>query len=88
MEILIPVPAEREEKRVATTKPASLAGTTVALVDDFYDAIFTEALEAELAGTYGARVRRLVKPWGSAPSPQALIDEAATCQVAVVGIAL
>lgn len=88
MEILVPVPVERDEQRVATTRPKSLAGATVALVDDFYDAIFTEALEAELAATYGAVVRRLVKPWGSAPSPRTLIDEAATCQVAVVGIAL
>ena len=88
MEILIPVYEEREEKHLAPSKVSSLQGVAVALVDDNYDAPFTEELEAELQRTYGALVRKLVKPWGSAPSPQELIDEAAQCQVAVVGIAL
>jgi hypothetical protein len=33
-------------------------------------------------------VRRLVKPSGTAPSPPALIDDAASSDVAVVGIGL
>ena len=36
----------------------------------------------------GAKVRRLVKPSGTAPSPVRLIDEAAASDVAVVGIGL
>ena len=88
MEILIPVYEERDEKHLADNKLASLKGVTVAFVDDNYDAEFTDELEAELQRTYGALVKRLVKPWGSAPSPATLIEEAARCQVAIVGIAL
>jgi hypothetical protein len=88
MEILIPVYAEREEKSLAPTRLSSLKGARVALVDDNYDSEFTEELEAELVRTYGALVKRLVKPWGSAPSPKELIDEAASCDAAIVGIAL
>jgi hypothetical protein len=88
MEIMIPVYQEREEKNLALSKLESLKGATVALVDDNYDAEFTDELEAELARTYGALVKKLVKPWGSAPSPESLIAQAAECDVAVVGIAL
>jgi hypothetical protein len=88
MEILIPAPAEAADKHLALSDLRSLQGAEVALVDDLYDTAFSEELEAELTRTYGARVKRLVKPWGSAPSPKELIDEAARCQVAVVGIAL
>ena len=88
MEILIPVYEERDEKHLAESKVTSLKGVTVALVDDNYDAEFTDELEAELQRTYGALVKKLVKPWGSAPSPKELIAQAARCQVAIVGIAL
>jgi hypothetical protein len=88
MEILIPAYEEREEKHLADTRLTSLKGATIALVDDNYDTEFTEELEAELQRTYGALVKRLVKPWGSAASPKELIEEAARCQAAVVGIAL
>jgi hypothetical protein len=77
MEILIPVPAQREETHIAQTKLTSIKGAKVAFVDDYYDAAFTEELEAELSRTYGALVQRLVKPWGSAPSPAARVEEAA-----------
>ncbi len=42
-----------------------------------------------LGHEHGATVRRLVKPSGTAPSPRALIDEAAAAaSAAVVGIGL
>jgi len=49
---------------------------------------FTTRLEVLLAERAGATVRRLVKPSGTAPSPPALIDDAAQADVAVVGIGL
>ncbi|MGE4240470.1 MAG: hypothetical protein AB7E83_08425 [Ramlibacter sp.] len=88
MEILIPAYTEREEKHQADSKLASLQGATVAFVDDNYDASFADELEEELKRTFGALVKRFVKPWGSAPSPKELIEEAARCQVAIVGIAM
>jgi hypothetical protein len=60
----------------------------MAFVDDNLDTDFTEEVEAGLARDYQALIRRLVKPLGTAPSPQALLEEAATCQVALVGVAL
>jgi hypothetical protein len=46
-------------------------------------------LETLLGSHYGAKVKRLVKPSGTAPAPRELIDEAATdTAAAVVGIGL
>lgn len=89
MEILSPVwpavPAARPPKR----RPRGLAGATIALVDDNLDIPFTTHLEALLTERAGAKVRRLVKPSGTAPSPPALIEEAAAeAAAAVVGIGL
>jgi hypothetical protein len=89
MEILIPVWPEPDDRRPSTARPRSLAGATIALVDDNLDIPFTTHLEALLAREHGATVRRLVKPSGTAPSPRALIDEAAgAASAAVVGIGL
>ena len=60
----------------------------IALVDDNLDIPFTTHLETLLTERSGARVRRLVKPSGTAPSPSSLIDDAAGSDVAVVGIGL
>ena len=77
--------APRPEKR----RLQSLSGATIALVDDNLDTAFTIHLEAVLAERYGAKVKRLVKPSGTAPSPAALIDEAASeGEVAIVGVGL
>ena len=57
-------------------------------VDDNLDIPFTTHLEALLTERSGARVRRLVKPSGTAPSPSSLIDDATGSDVAVVGIGL
>ena len=89
MEILSPVWPAAAAPRPANKRPQGLAGTSVALVDDNLDAAFTTHLETLLAERYGARVRRLVKPSGTAPSPPALIEEAAALgDAAIVGVGL
>jgi hypothetical protein len=88
MEILSPVWPAAVAARPAKQRPPSLAGASVALVDDNLDVPFTTRLETLLIERLGARVRRLVKPSGTAPSPPSLIDDAAKSDVAVVGIGL
>jgi hypothetical protein len=88
MELLSPVWPSASTPRPSKTRPVTLAGVRIALVDDNLDIPFTTHLEALLAERSGAKVRRLVKPSGTAPSPPALIDDAAACDVAVVGIGL
>ena len=89
MEILSPVWPEDRGDRSAAARPRTLAGATIALVDDNLDIPFTTHLEALLGREHGAAVRRLVKPSGTAPSPAALIEEAAAAaSAAVVGIGL
>ncbi len=89
MEILSPVWPSASAARPPKSRPRALEGATIALVDDNLDAAFTIHLEALLGRHYGAKVKRLVKPSGTAPSPRELIDEAATdTAAAVVGIGL
>jgi hypothetical protein len=89
MEILSPVWPDRTASRPAPRRPRTLEGVTLALVDDNLDAAFTTHLEALLAERAGAKVRRWVKPSGTAPSPPALLDEAAReAAAAVVGVGL
>ncbi len=88
IEFLSPVWPAAAGARPTKTRPRALAGATVALVDDNLDTPFTTRLETLLAERYGAKVRRLVKPSGTAPSPAPLIDDAAGSDVAVVGIGL
>ncbi|HSE06136.1 MAG TPA: hypothetical protein VLK35_18455 [Methylomirabilota bacterium] len=89
MEILSPVWPDPAQSGAAPARPKALAGATIALVDDNLDIPFTTHLEGLLGREHGATVRRLVKPSGTAPSPGALIDEAAaTATAAVVGIGL
>ncbi|HYE93093.1 MAG TPA: hypothetical protein VEA38_18830 [Terriglobales bacterium] len=88
IEFLSPVWPERIDARPPKKRPASLEGATVALVDDNLDIPFTTHLEQLMTERYGAKVRRLVKPSGTAPSPAPLIDDAAGADVAVVGIGL
>jgi hypothetical protein len=57
-------------------------------VDDNLDIPFTTHLESLLGDRHGAKVERLVKPSGTAPSPRDLIDGAAGAHAAIVGIGL
>jgi hypothetical protein len=89
MEILSPVWPDRGPSGPAPKRPRTLDGVTLALVDDNLDAALTTHLEALLAERAGAKVRRWVKPSGTAPSPSALLDEAAReAAAAVVGVGL
>ena len=88
MEILSPVWASAAEGSAAKRRLRGLAGATVAIVDDNLDIPFTTRLEVLLTERAGATVKRLVKPSGTAPSPPALLEEAARADVAVVGIGL
>jgi hypothetical protein len=88
MEILVPVWPPAGAARPPKTRPQSLAGTRIALVDDNLDIPFTTRLEALLGERHGAKVERLVKPSGTAPSPRDLIDGAAGARAAIVGIGL
>ncbi|HET7876306.1 MAG TPA: hypothetical protein VFN71_12380 [Methylomirabilota bacterium] len=89
MEILSPIWPSSQAPRPSKTRPRSLEGATIALVDDNLDVPFTTHLEALLGSHYGAKVKRLVKPSGTAPSPRELIDAAAgEASAAVVGIGL
>jgi hypothetical protein len=88
MEILVPVWPAAETPRPPNTRPQSLAGARIALVDDNLDIPFTTHLEALLGERHGAKVERLVKPSGTAPSPPDVIDTAAAAHAAIVGIGL
>jgi hypothetical protein len=89
VEILSPVWPDRGPSRRAKQRPGTLDGATVALVDDNLDVAFTAHLEALLAERAGAKVRRWVKPSGTAPSPPELLDEAAReAAAAIVGVGL
>jgi len=89
MEILSPVWPAGGAPRPPRRRPHALQGATVALVDDNLDIPFTTHLETLLAERHGVKVRRLVKPSGTAPSPLALIDDAAgDAAAAIVGIGL
>ena len=88
MDIMIPVWQETAKPQLAKSDLDSLKGATVALVDDNYDPSFTDQLEHKLREAYGVVIKRLMKPHGSAPSPKSLIEEAAQCRVAIVGIGL
>jgi hypothetical protein len=88
MDILVPVWPAANTTRKPKTRPTSLAGARIALVDDNLDIPFTTHLEGLLRERQGAKVERLVKPSGTAPSPRNLIDSAAGTQAAIVGIGL
>jgi hypothetical protein len=85
---MIPIWQESQEAGMAKSEVASLQGCSVALVDDNFHAAFTDEVERVLTEEHGAIVQRFLKPWGSSPSPISLIEQAAQCQLAVVGIAL
>jgi hypothetical protein len=88
MEILVPVWPAVESVLPRKTRLGELRGARIALVDDNLDIPFTTHLESLLGERHGAKVERLVKPSGTAPSPLDLIDLAAGAHAAIVGIGL
>ena len=88
MEIMIPVWPESVTNQLASSDLEALRGVEVALVDDNLDPDYTGEVEKELVETYGAVVKKFIKPLGTAPSPKSLIEEAANCHVAVIGMAM
>jgi hypothetical protein len=88
MEILSPVWPASTASRPPKRRLRGVRGARLALVDDNLDVPFTSRLEELLEEREGARVRRLVKPSGTAPSPPDLIAAAAEAEAAVVGVAL
>ncbi|HSV83063.1 MAG TPA: hypothetical protein VLK85_28020 [Ramlibacter sp.] len=88
MEIMLPVWPERSAARLATTALQSIEGVAVAFVDDHLDPELADEVEKQLGEAHGARVKRFIKQHGNAPSPKPVIEEAAQCKVAVVGIAM
>ena len=88
MEILVPVWPAGSSHRPTKQRLHDVRGARIALVDDNLDIPFTTHLERLLGERHGAKVERLVKPSGTAPSPRDLIDGAATAQAAIVGIGL
>ena len=88
MELMIPTWGKSETSKTVGSNLASLQGATVALIDDNYDMVYTDEVELQLREQFGAIVKRFAKPNGSHPSPRSLIEEAAQCRVAVVGIGM
>ena len=88
MDILVPVWPVVGTALPPKQRLREVRGARIALVDDNLDIPFTTHLEALLGERHGAKVERLVKPSGTAPSPGDLIDSAAGAHAAIVGIGL
>lgn len=88
MEIMIPVWPNNPGEQLASSNLQALHGVEVALVDDNLDPAYTDEVEKQLISVHGAVVRKFLKPLGTAPSPKSLIEEAAKCKVAVIGMAM
>ena len=88
MEIMKPVWPNKVAEQHASSDLQALRGVEVALVDDHLDPDYTDEVEKQLVNAYGAIVRKFIKPLGTAPSPASLIEQAAKCRVAVIGMAM
>jgi len=88
MEIMIPVWPDSAGDQLAKSDLQALGGIEVALVDDNLDADYMGEVENQLVEVHGAIVRKFLKPLGTAPSPISLIEQAASCRVAVIGMAM
>jgi hypothetical protein len=88
MEIMLPVWPERAATHLAASDLESIKGVSVAFVDDYLDAELADEVEKQLSDVHGAIVKRLIKQSGNTPSPKPLIEQAAQCRVAVVGVAM
>lgn len=88
MEIMLPVWPDRDATQLAATALRSIAGVRVAFVDDYLDRELADEVEKTLGEVHGARVQRFIKKLGNSPSPTPVIEEAAQCEVALVGVAM
>ena len=90
MKAYLPIhPAHRDGVPLLAV-PDSGAAATIGIVDDNLDPPFMAALVVGLQDLYPDRkVRLWIKPVGTAPAPESLIDEMATeVQIAVSGVGL
>jgi hypothetical protein len=88
MELMLPIWPKQVEVREATADIASVRGVELAFVDDYLDAELADEVEKQLTEAHGARVKRFIKKSGSTPSPKPVIEEAAKCGAAIVGVAM
>jgi len=90
MKAYLPIdPAIRDNAAVVAIQTNATAAT-IGIVDDNLDPPFMEALVEGLRDQYPeTKVRLWIKPVGTAPAPESLIDEMAKdVQVAVSGVGL
>jgi hypothetical protein len=88
MEVMLPIWPKQTELQQATADVASVRGLELAFVDDYLDAELADEVEKQLTESHGARVKRFIKKSGNTPSPKPVIEEAAQCGAAVVGVAM
>jgi hypothetical protein len=88
MEVMLPIWPTQTELQQATAEIATVRGVDLAFVDDYLDAQLADEVEKQLTEAHGARVKRFIKKSGNTPSPNPVIEEAAQCGAAVVGVAM
>ena len=88
MEVMLPIWPRETPLQQATAEIASVRGVELAFVDDYLDAELANEVEKQLIEAHGARVKRFIKKSGNTPSPKPVIEEAAQCEAAVVGVAM
>jgi hypothetical protein len=91
MKAYLPIhPATMDGVAAIAVHARAAAANTIGIVDDNLDPPFMEALVEGLRDRYpGTEVRLWIKPVGTAPAPESLIDEMAKeVQIAVSGIGL
>jgi hypothetical protein len=90
MKAYLPVDPTPPDGVVVGGVQASANAATIGIMDDNLDPPFMEALVEGLQDRYpGAKVRRWIKPVGTAPAPESLIDEMAKeVEIAISGIGL
>ncbi len=90
MKAYLPIHPTNRDDVALLAVPASGTAATIGIVDDNLDPPFMEALVDGLRDLYPDRkVRLWIKPVGTAPAPESLIDEMAReVQIAVSGVGL
>jgi hypothetical protein len=90
MKAYLPIDPTTTDGVAVVAVHAAAAMATIGIVDDNLDPPFMDALVEGLRDRYpGTKVRLWVKPVGTAPAPESLIDEMAKeVQIAISGIGL